>query len=194
MHDTLPCETDRFLALLKPLERDLEVYCRRLIWEPQEVEDAIQNAVLRAFAAFDRYREDASFRAWMFRILTNEVFALNRRHARIARHEFQIEPEELEELAPPEPVCSPDAGGMESEVLMDALDQDLVTALRTLTDPERAVLLLRAIGGFRYREIAVSMEIPLGSVMGYLARARQKMRHAIARSTPDADLPRKDSL
>jgi len=92
MHTTTTTEADRFLALLEPIERDLERYSRRLIWEPQEAPDALQNAVLRAFAAFDRYHEDASFRAWMFRILTNEVFALNRKHARIARHEFQLEP------------------------------------------------------------------------------------------------------
>src|SRR5512141_2011451 len=95
MHKTATSEADRFLELLRPIERDLETYCRRLIWEPQEAPDAIQNAVLRAFAAFDRYREDASFRAWMFKILTREAFALNRKHARIARHEFQLEPEEL---------------------------------------------------------------------------------------------------
>ena len=186
-----PSEADRFLALLKPLERDLEVYCRRLIWEPQAVVDAVQNAVLRAYRAFDRYHEDASFRAWMFRILTNEVFALNRRHARIARHEFQVEPEELEALALSGQPDDSDADPLDATALTEALDQDLVLALRTLTDAERAVLLLRAIGGFRYREIAVSLEVPLGSVMGYLARARQKMRRAIARSTSHPDLPRK---
>src|SRR5208283_180651 len=86
---------ERFLELLKPIQRDLENYCRRLIWEPQEAPDAIQNAVMRAFSAFERYQESGSFRAWMFKILTHEAFALNRRHARIARHEFQLEPEEL---------------------------------------------------------------------------------------------------
>ena len=50
---------------------------------------------MRAFAAFNRYHQDASFRAWMFKILTHEAFAVNRKHARIARHEFQLEPEEL---------------------------------------------------------------------------------------------------
>src|ERR1022692_4803597 len=95
MRETATAAADRFLALLQPIERDLETYARRLIWEPQEAPDAIQNAVLRAFAAFDRYHEHASFRAWMFKILTNEAFALNRKHARIARHEFQLEPEEL---------------------------------------------------------------------------------------------------
>ena len=191
MRESPPSDPDRFLALLHPLERDLEVYCRRLIWEPQEAPDAIQNAVLRAFAAFDRYREDASFRAWMFRILTNEVFTQNRKHARIARHEFQVEAEELATLALSGQPDDSDADPLDATALTEALDQDLALALRTLTDAERAVLLLRAIGGLRYREIAVSLEVPLGSVMGYLARARQKMRRAIARSTSHPDLPRK---
>ena len=86
-------DADRFLTLLKPIQHELELYCRRLIWEPQEAVDALQNAVMRAVAAFDRYRPEASFRAWIFKILTHEAFALNRKHARIARHEFQLEPE-----------------------------------------------------------------------------------------------------
>jgi len=182
MRDTPASDADRFLALLRPIERDLENYCRRLIWEPQEAPDAIQNAVMRAFAAFDRYHEDASFRSWMFKILTHEAFALNRKHARIARHEFQLEPEELAGL----PFGGQQAEGsnqsLSPEALNEALDQDLVAGLKTLTDTERAVLLLRAIGDLRYREISESLGIPLGSVMGNLSRARQKMRALIARS------------
>jgi RNA polymerase sigma-70 factor (ECF subfamily) len=128
----------------------------------------------------------------MFRILTNEVFALNRRHARIARHEFQLEPEELEALAISEQAGSFEADPLEPGALTDALDQDLAMALKTLTDAERAVLLLRAIGGLRYSEISASLDIPLGSVMGYLARARQKMRRAIARCAPNANPPFKE--
>jgi len=182
MRDTGASDADRFLALLKPIERDLETYCRRLVWEPLDAPDAIQNAVMRAFAAFDRYHEDASFRAWMFKILTHEAFALNRKHARIARHEFQLEPEELAGLSFSGP---PDEGGnqfLSPEALNETLDQDLVAGLKTLTDNERAVLLLRAIGDLRYREISESLGIPLGSVMGNLARARQKMRALIARA------------
>ena len=72
MRETATADANRFLALLQPIERDLETYARRLVWEPQEAPDALQNAVLRAFAAFDRYHEDASFRAWMFKIVTRE--------------------------------------------------------------------------------------------------------------------------
>ena len=53
----------RFLSLLRPIERDLENYSRRMVFDRRDCEDALQNAVLRAFRAFDRYHDDASFRA-----------------------------------------------------------------------------------------------------------------------------------
>src|SRR6266403_970870 len=89
----------RFLSLLRPIEGDLENYCRRMVFDRRECEDALQNAVLRAFRAFDRYHDDASFRAWMFKILTNEIFAINRKRGRVAQFEIAVEPEEVEEFA-----------------------------------------------------------------------------------------------
>src|SRR5437867_11477698 len=174
--------SERFLGLLRPIERELEIFCRRMIRDSQDAADTIQNAVLRAFRAFDRYHDDASFRAWMFKILTREIFALNRKHGRMARFEFHLEPEELDALPALEQAAEYADWHLSPEALKDALDQDLVAALKTLTETERAVLLLRAIGDFRYREISDSLDIPLGSVMGNLARARQKMRTAIRRS------------
>jgi len=85
-----PSPAQRFLGLLRPIERDLEVYCRRLVFHAADIPDAIQNAVLRAYRAFDRYHDDASFRGWLFKILTNEVFALNRKRGRIAKFEVPL--------------------------------------------------------------------------------------------------------
>lgn len=165
MHNNGSSPAVRFLALLRPIERDLETYCRRLIWQPEDAADAIQNAVLRAYKAFDRYHQDASFRAWMFKILTWEAFALNRKHARISLHEVQVEPDELSGFA-----------GDGIPVFTDELESEVSSALRRLTDSERAVLLLRGIGELSYREIADNLDMPIGSVMGYLARARRKMQ------------------
>jgi len=181
-------DADRFLALLQPIEQDLENYCRRLVWEPQEAPDALQNAVWRAFAAFDRYREGASFRAWMFQIVTREAFALNRKRARLARHEFLLEPEELEQFAAGEAASESGALPASEAELRQVLEPTLTAGLRTLTDTERAVLLLRAIGELRYREISDTLGIPLGSVMGNLARARQKMRLLLARGGAGKEL------
>jgi RNA polymerase sigma-70 factor (ECF subfamily) len=169
----------RFLSLLRPIEGDLENYCRRMVLDRHDSEDALQNAVLRAFGAFDRYHDDASFRAWMLKILTNEIFAMNRKRGRIAEFEITVEPEEMEEFAgldfaSEEPISW--------EMLADALDDGLHIALKSLNDSERAVLLMRAIGDLRYREISECLGIPLGSVMGNLSRARQKMRDTILRA------------
>jgi|SRR5438128_212516 len=173
---------DRFSTLLRPIWRELEVYCRRLVWNEHDAPDALQNAVMNAFRAFDRYHEDTNFRAWLFTILTREIFKLNKKFARMAQSEFQVEPDTLDTLPTPEQstqyvdwLNTPDA-------LADALDQQLLASLKRLTETERAVLLLRAIGEFRYREIAESLDIPLGSVMGNLARARKKMQNAISRA------------
>ena len=173
---------ESFMALLRPIRRELEVFCRRLVWNENDAPDALQNAVMNAFKAFDRYHEDSNFRGWMFKILTHEVFKLNRKHGRLAQFEYQIEPEELDVL----PVLESNVEYRDwlnaPDALADALDQQLLAALKTLTEAERAVLLMRAIGDFRYREIAEALDIPLGSVMGNLARARRKMQDAIRRS------------
>ena len=181
-------QTDKFLSLLRPVERDLEAYCRRLIWNAPDVQDALQNAVVRAFAAFDRYHDDASFRGWMFRILTNEVFALNRKRGRIAKFEVAMPAEDLDLFADSGRAAESSELAGSWEVLAETLDQDVLAALETLNDLERAILLLRAVGDLRYREIAEALEIPMGSVMGNLSRARQKMRDAIVRARRRAAL------
>jgi RNA polymerase sigma-70 factor (ECF subfamily) len=171
----------RFLSLLRPIERDLENYSRRMVFDRRDFEDALQNAVLRAFRAFDRYHDDASFRAWMFKILTNEIFAINRKRGRVAQFEVAVEPDEMEEFAALD-FAPAAAGPISWDSLADALDEEVLAALQSLNQSERAVLLMRAIGNLRYREISECLGIPLGSVMGNLSRARQKMRDAILRA------------
>ncbi|HNU51009.1 MAG TPA: sigma-70 family RNA polymerase sigma factor [Verrucomicrobiota bacterium] len=184
MDATPSSKQTRFLELLRPLERGLETYARRLLWDPQDLPDAVQASVLHAYAAFDRYREGTCFRAWIYTILTREVFALNRRHARRAAHEFHLGIEALEALAGPDGGAEPGLAALETNPWEETIEPDLVRALHRLSDLERAVLLLRALSGFRYREISEALGIPLGSVMGDLARARQKMRAALAHRSP----------
>ncbi len=172
-------QTARFLSLLRPIEADLENYSRRMVFDRRDCEDALQNAVLRAFRAFDRYHDDASFRAWMFKILTNEIFAMNRKRGRVAEFEIAVEPEQIDQFAGLE---FGSEGPSSWDALAEALDEELLAALQSLNQSERAVLLMRAIGELRYREIAECLAIPLGSVMGNLSRARQKMRDAILRA------------
>lgn len=168
-----------FLALLQPIEGELEGYARRMVWRNEDLPDVLQNAVLRAYAAFDRYREDASFRGWMFKILTNEIFTINRRHCRHTQHEITHDAQEIDTLEALEDATAYTDWLASPEALRDALDDTILAALDDLTENERAVLLLRAIGSFRYHEIAATLDIPMGSVMGHLSRARRKMRDSL---------------
>jgi RNA polymerase sigma-70 factor (ECF subfamily) len=165
--------------LLRPLQRPLEVYCRRLLRDRTQVEDVLQSAVAEAFAKFDRYARGSNFRAWMFRFVT--LKALNRNRKR--------EPVRFSDLPdgsapePPDDIAAVD--GLLADVLADperVLEQcegALAAAVRQLPAAERAVLLLRAVGEFSYHEIHELLSIPLGSVIGYLSRARQKLRRAL---------------
>lgn len=181
MGDKERLAAERFLSLLRPIERELEVYSRRLVFNSEDAFDAIQSAVLRAYQAFDRYHEDASFHAWMFKILTNEIFALNRKRGRIAKFEIAVDMENWPAIVERAHTEEYPYTAFSREELSEVLDQDLVSALETLNEVEKSVLLMKSVGGLRYREIAESLEIPLGSVMGYLFRARQKMRNALLR-------------
>jgi RNA polymerase sigma-70 factor, ECF subfamily len=139
------------------------------------VEDVLQSAVMKAIRRFDQFAEGSNFRAWMFRFVTWEVFNRNRKR----------EPESLGDF-PAEPPDSSDPSDWSALVLkdpntvMEHLDEALAEALGRLAPRERAALLLQAIGEFSYREIHEILAIPTGSVVGYLSRARQKLRRSLA--------------
>jgi len=73
--------------------------------------------------------------------------------------------------------------------VLEQLDDGLVEALGRLAPPERTTLLLRAVGEFSYEEIHEIMGIPPGSVVGYLSRARQKLRRSLAGYAAERGLP-----
>jgi RNA polymerase sigma-70 factor (ECF subfamily) len=75
-----------FLALLKPVQRPLEVYCRRMLRNPAWAEDVLQSALAEAYAHFDRFTADSNFRAWIFRFVTYAIFNHNRKYEPVLWH------------------------------------------------------------------------------------------------------------
>src|SRR5258708_1712309 len=171
---------EAFIALLRPLQGQLEVYCRRILRNPAHVQDVLQDAVAAAFARFDRYAEGTNFKAWIFRFVTLEVFNRNRKHELTTFRDLpaDLPAEDSWEFA----TCEETFAAMldDPDVLLEHLDDVLAEALQKLPAAERAVLLLRAIGEFSYAEIHDVLSIPLGSVMGYLSRARKRLRVSLA--------------
>jgi RNA polymerase sigma-70 factor, ECF subfamily len=169
-------KAEGFLEMLHPLQQPLEVYARRLLGDCSMVEDVLQGAVMKAFAQFDHFEPGTNFRAWLFRFVTWEAFNCNRK----------MQPESVGEYPADPPDASWDSRDWSALVLsdpdavMEHLEDVLVEALGRLAPRERAALLLRAVGEFSYHQIHEILAIPVGSVVGYLSRARQKLRRSLA--------------
>jgi RNA polymerase sigma-70 factor (ECF subfamily) len=172
-------KAENFLRHLEPLQGALEAYCRRALHDPNSVQDVLQSAVANAYRDFHLYVEGTNFRAWIFRYAHLETLNSNRTYARTRHEELpaDLSVEDAWQLAFDEPLFKvllddPDA-------VLDQCDAVVTQAVRELAPLERAVLLLQAIGEFKYREIAEILEVPIGTVMSTLARCRVRLRQRL---------------
>jgi RNA polymerase sigma-70 factor (ECF subfamily) len=168
-----------FMRHLEPLQGALEAYCRRSLHDPNAVHDVLQSTVANAYRDFHLYVEGTNFRAWIFRYAHLETLNCNRKYARTRHEELpaDLSVEDNWQLAPDEPLLKillddPDP-------LLERCDAVLAKAVQELAPLERAVLLLQAIGEFKYREIAEILQVPIGTVMSTLARSRLRLRQRL---------------
>jgi RNA polymerase sigma-70 factor (ECF subfamily) len=155
-----------------------------------QTEDVLQEAVMEAWRLFPEFTLGTNFKAWVFRFLTHKILNANRRVEAVHMGDIPVE------LSVEELWAGSDAEGAFVSLVADphrfsqSLEQPLAAALARLSPPERACLLLKAIGAFTYQEIHELLEIPVGSVMGYLSRARRRMRLFLADHAAERRWPR----
>ncbi len=167
-------KAERFVAHLEPIQHQLAVYCSRELNLSDETADVLQSAIANAFRDFDKYSEGTNFRAWMFRYVTLET--LNRNRA-VSRLPSGLDEQHLSETG----TLDFESFRLETllddpEAVLDHCDTVVAQGVGELTEQERKIFLLRAVGDFRYREIAEILDIPMGTVMGLLSRARTQLR------------------
>ena len=137
----------------------LRRYARALVGERAAADDLVQDTLERAWSKLHLYRRGTDLRAWLFTVMHN--VHVNR--LRAARPADPLE-EEMPELA---------QRATQGDALMV---RDLERAMAALPDAQRQVLLLVALEDLSYEETARVLEIPIGTVMSRLARAREKVR------------------
>lgn len=141
----------------------------RLTHRPEQAEDLVQEACYRAIRSRDHFDLQAgTIRPWLVRILRNTFLT---RLARESRQPASADGQTLEFVAQV-PETSPPG---DFAHLAQHMDQELVRALDMLPEEYRTVMLLWAIEDFSYQEIADALEIPIGTVMSRLYRARTKL-------------------
>lgn len=171
-------DANEFLRLLEPIRDSLARYATRNAWNPEDAADILQHAVSIGWRQFATFRTGTNFRAWMFKITVNAIYLFNKRHRR-ERERFAGPIIDMDDLA----MDREDAWQSvltDPERVMQELDQRLVHALDALGDHERQCLLLRLLERFSYREISELLDLPLGTVMSHVHRARIKVRERVA--------------
>jgi RNA polymerase sigma-70 factor, ECF subfamily len=177
------------------LERQLEghrtvltAHCRRMLGSGSEAEDAVQEALVRAWQAIDRFEGRASVRTWLHRIATNVCLDMQRATQRRARPvdlaSWQVPRDAAADAPPDAAVVDPLKGCHASRVADDPAEQAVVSesirrafaiALAHLPERQRSVLLLRDVLRWRASEVAELLGTTVASVNSTLQRARSNL-------------------
>ncbi len=140
---------------------------RWLAGNEPDAQDVVQEACLRAFRFFGGFR-GGDGRSWLLRIVRNSFYDWLRQQRRAELGTpFDERIHDTAAVAP-----APDAA------LLEKANQEMLhQALEGLPAEYREVLVLRELEGLSYKEIAEVAELPIGTVMSRLARAREQLRH-----------------
>jgi len=181
-------DSDAFRELTDPYRRELHVHCYRILGSFQDAEDLIQETLLSAWLALDRF-DGRSLRAWLYRIATNRCLNYLRDNAR--RPKVAPVPESSSPFAEAIPRDEPwwlepypdslmDDVALGPEARYDARESialSFVAGLQRLPTQQRAALVLRDVLGFSASEAAEMLESTPASVNSALQRARGRVEH-----------------
>lgn len=147
---------------------DLYRTAKRLTMNQTEADDLVQETYMQAWRSFASYEPGTNCRAWLYKILFNKFDHLRRKKYTQAKY-F----EEADEL-----VYATAAG---TPSVPDHLtDKQVLTALSALPEHYRSVVLLADVHEFDYKEVAEILDIPMGTVMSRLSRARAQLKKSLA--------------
>jgi RNA polymerase sigma-70 factor (ECF subfamily) len=187
-------DEDAFRGLVAPHRAVLNAHCYRMLGSPHDAEDALQEALLRAWRGLDGFRSGAPIRPWLFRIATNVCLdAVSRRPRRVltvagrapaAAGDGPGTPLVESVWLEPFPDGRHDLGDSESAPgaryeQRESVELAFVAALQHLPPRQRAVLLLRDVLGFSAREVAEALETTVASVNSAMQRARSAVAERV---------------
>jgi len=180
-------QTSAFEELALPLLPSLYNLAFWLSRDASDAEDLVQETFLKALRGFESFAPGSNFKAWIFRILRNTY--LTSRTGLAARRTVALE-DELDERGESGSALYPEAAidrqTPEANLLQMADRVALHAAMEALPPPLLEVILLCDVEDMKYREIAAVLEIPIGTVMSRIARARAALRTALEAQPPSS--------
>lgn len=152
--------------LIEPLIPALRRYAYALVREHAAADDLVQDTLEKALLHWAQRRSDGDLRAWLFAILRNLHIST---HRQAQRRGVTVPIDEAD---------FPDTAA-DQDTTIEA--HDVLTAIDQLPEDQKSLLLLVGVEDFSYEEAARILDLPLGTVMSRLSRARQKLRSLVDR-------------
>ena len=170
--DRIGSAMDDMLRQVEPLIPALRRYARALVRNAAAADDLVQDCLERAVSRWHQ-RRDSDPRRWLFTILHNLAISQFRQIAARGKHVTIDEANENE-------------FGRSAVQEQQLMYQDVLNQLTKLPDDQRAVLLLVAVEDLSYADAAKVLDIPIGTVMSRLSRARERLQQEIEGTADDA--------
>ncbi len=183
LHGLRTAEETAYESLIQRYEQPIYNIISRLLDDPADAADVVQEVFLKVFRNVGTFRGESSLKTWIYRIAVNEARNQRRWFSRHRRQEVNLEADE------PGDGCSqrsyqnwlPDPGRSPFEVTLDHETQGLIEAALAEVNPKfRAALVLREIEGLSYEEIGEILEISLGTVKSRILRGRDALKKHLA--------------
>ncbi len=168
-------DTDAFEQLVRLHEKKVYALALRMCGNPEDANDAAQEAFLSAWKGLPNFRGEANFSTWLYRLASNAAIDHMRKGKR-QQEESSLDNDDA-------PLSVPDQGPGPQEALEGRELREAVTAgLQALSEDHRKILILREYQELSYDEIADVLDMDLGTVKSRISRARQALRKILLKN------------
>ena len=166
-----------FEAQCMPHQQELYGVAMRICRDPDTAKDLVQETLLRAMCAWASFEQGSNLRAWLFRILTNAFINGYRKRRRHQRFATERPGDALAALYGRDQDCTDD---LEDTLYGEQLSDEVQGALSRLGSDYRDVVERADLKGQKYKDIADDLDVPIGTVMSRLFRARRVLETELA--------------
>ena len=155
-----------FDQMVEAHSREIFAYLWRMLRDPQDAEDALQESFIRAFRGFPRLEVDSNSRAWLYKIATNVAYTQFKKRTRQQSRTTDFDETTLPASNPVQEIVE--------------IPPALLSAVESLPHKQRTALLLRHYQGFEYPEIAEILQCSEESARANASQAVRKLRSIFA--------------
>jgi len=167
-----------FEELVESYQKKLFNLAYRIVGNPEDAADMVQEALIRIFRSIAKFKEQSSFSTWIYRITTN--VCLDELRKRKNKKEFSLDQEIHGEDGDMKRQIKSDDILPDNAAEREELREIVNSAINSLPEDQRVVISLRDIQGLTYTEISQVLDCPEGTVKSRINRARNALKNVLS--------------